>query len=170
MPTQTTQTTTTSMTGRTTRNSRNAGATPGIAFGTHIPHRPAPKPRKKRNSDKTASDDQTDHLNGVPGDDDFGDDGSGDGNPEDPDDEPPDDEPPDDEGPYDQYHNPDDDDDDSPLAEARSLWKEMGGSDDAWTLMSARDEAKKPSVSTSRASNTSRVMNCPFSTRQIMSL
>jgi hypothetical protein len=111
MPTQTTQTTTTSMTGRTTRNSRNAGATPGIAFGTHIPHRPAPKPRKKRNSDKTASDDQTDHLNGVPGDDDFGDDGSGDGNPEDPDDEPPDDEPPDDEGPYDQYHNPDDDDD-----------------------------------------------------------
>src|ERR1700733_11209985 len=91
MPTQTTQTTTTSMTGRTTRNSRNAGATPGIAFGTHIPHRPAPKPRKKCNSDKTASDDQTDHLNGVPGDDDFGDDGSGDGNPEDPDDEPPDD-------------------------------------------------------------------------------
>jgi len=93
------------MTGRNTRNSRNAGTTPGIAFGTHIPPRPAPKPRK-RNSDKTASDDPQDHLNGIPGDDDFGDDGSGDGDPEDPDDEPPDDE-----DPYDQHNNHDDDDD-----------------------------------------------------------
>jgi hypothetical protein len=112
MPTQTTQTATTSMTGRTTRNSRNAGATPGIAFATHIPPCPALKPSKKRNSDKTASDDQTDHLNGIPGDDDFGDDGSGDGDPEDPDDEPPDDDPPDNEGLYDQHNNPDNNDND----------------------------------------------------------
>src|SRR5882724_11611136 len=109
MPTLTTQTTTTSMTGRNTSNSRNARTTPGIAFGTHIPPRPAPKPHK-RNSDKTTSDDPQDHLNGIPGDDDFGDDGSGDGDPEDPDDEPPDDE-----DPYDQHNNPDDDDDDQDM-------------------------------------------------------
>ncbi len=47
--------------------------------------------------------------------------------------------------------NPDDDDDDSPIVEARSLWKEMGGSDDAWTLMAARDEAKKPPEKTTES-------------------
>ena len=84
-----------------TRNSRNARATPGIAFGTHIPPCAAPR-TSKHNSDKTTDDDLQGSMYSVPGDDDFadGDDGSGNGDPDDPDN-------PDNEGPGNQINHPD---------------------------------------------------------------